>query len=148
MKISSVFHGLTLFMVMIILNTAFVALVESNSVGAQAAADAVADANQDVNKPLWFGTGCLLPGLIFVPLPNWYSYLLTPVGLTGTYFYQPSPPLSRLVGKSMEYVAVYTQTYKSKRGNIQARWASAGCVTGSVILVWSVQGHLFLLLPQ
>ena len=148
MKISSVFHGLTLFMAMIILNIPFVALVESNSVGAQAAADAVADANQDVNKPLWFGTGCLLSGLIFVPLPNWYSYLLTPVGLTGTYFYRPSPPLSRLVGKSPEYVAVYTQTYKSKRGNIQARWASAGCVTGGVILVWSVQGHLFLLLPQ
>ena len=81
-----------------------------------------------------YGTGCLLSRLIFLPLPSWYSCLLPPIGLTGTYFYQPDPPLARLIGKSPEYVAVYTSTYKSKRGGIQARWASAGCISAGVAI--------------
>ena len=148
MKKNTVFHGFVLLMTVITFSTPFLAIAQSHSVRAQAAADAVADANRDVNKPLWFGTGCLLFGLIFVPLPSGYSYFLTPAALTGTYFYRPSPPPSRFVGKSPDYVAAYTQTYTSKRGGIQARWATAGCVTGCLIAVWSSQGHLFLLLPQ
>ena len=148
MKISSTFHGLALLMAVILFSTPLLALAQSHAVRAQAAADAVADANADVNKPLWFGTGCLLFGLIFVPLPTGYSYFLPPAALTGTYFYRPSPPPARFVGKSPDYVAVYTQTYTSKRGSIQTRWATAGCITGCVLLVWVSQGHLFLLLPQ
>ena len=142
MRISSTFHFFASFMAVLIFSMPFIVLAQENSVRASviaapeanAEAEAVADANKDVNRPLWFGTGCLISGLVFVPLPSWYSCLLPPAGLTGTYFYQPDPPLSRLIGKSPEYVAVYTQTYKSKRGDIQARWASAGCVSGGAIV--------------
>ena len=133
MKISSTFDISVLLIAVLMFSMPFVSLAQQNSGQADAIAaeaDAEADANKDVNKPLWFGAGCLLSGLSFAPLPGWYSLLLPPVGLTGTYFYQPDPPVSRFIGKSPEYVAVYTQTYKSKRGNIQALWASTGCISG------------------
>ena len=131
MKLNTTFHTLVLFMAALTFSMPFVTLAQQNSVEAQAIVDAAtADANKDVNKPLWFGTGCLLSGLLFVP--GWYGCLLPPVGLTGTYLYQPDPPLARLMGKSPEYVDVYTSTYKSKRGNIQAQWATAGCLSGGV----------------
>ena len=63
----------------------FVTLAQQNSVEAQIRTDAAADANKDVNKPLWFGTGCLISGFLF--LPGWYGFLLPPVGLTGMYLY-------------------------------------------------------------
>lgn len=135
MKINSTFHVFVFLMAVLTFGMPFITLAQQNSVEAQAIVDAATvDANKDVNKPLWFGTGCLLSGLTFFPLPGWYSLLLPPVGLAGTYFYQPDPPLSRLMGKSPEYVDVYTSTYKSKRGNIQARWASAGCISGCVVV--------------
>lgn len=136
MRISPTFHLIVFLMVVITFSMPFVTFAQSNVAQAQAQAeiDATADANKDVNKPLWFGTGCLLSGLVFLPLPSWYSCLLPPAGLTGTYFYQPAPPLSRLVGKTPDYVSVYTSTYKSKRGNIQASWASAGCLSGGAVV--------------
>lgn len=133
MEIRSKFHALALLMVGLTFSLPFVCLAQQNSGEAEAIIDAATtDANQDVNKPLWFGTGCLMSGLVF--LPGWYSCLLAPAGLTGTYFYRPAPPLARLMGKSPEYVEAYTSAYKSQRGNIQVRWASAGCLTGGVIV--------------
>lgn len=140
MKISSTFHVFAFFMAVLTFSLPFVAVAQQNSVEGQAIIDAAADANKDVNKPLWFGTGCLISGLVFLPLPGWYSCLLPPVGLAGTYFYQPEPPAMRLVGKSPEYVLAYTSTYKSKRGNIQAQWASAGCLGGSVVTTAVIVG--------
>ena len=137
MKISSTFDISVLFLVALMFSMPLVTLAQQNSGQAEAIAAATAaeaDANQDVNKPLWFGAGCLLSGLTLSPLPGWYSLLIPPVGLTGSYFYQPDPPLSRLIGKSPEYVDVYTQTYKSKRGNIQALWASTGCISGCAVM--------------
>lgn len=134
MKINSTFHAFVFLMAVLVFSMPFAALAQQNSVEAQAIVDATTDANKDVKKPLWFGTGCLLSGLVFLPLPSWYSCLLPPVGITGTYLYQPDPPLSRLIGKSPEYVAVYTSTYKSKRGNTQALWTSAGCIGGGVVI--------------
>lgn len=130
MKINLIFYVLVFWVVLLTFSMPFTALAQRNLVVAQAEADATADANKDVNKPLWFGTGCLISGLVFLPLPGWSSCLLPPVGLTGTYFYRPAPPVSRLIGRTPEYVDVYTSTYKSKRGSVQASWASAGCLSG------------------
>ncbi|MCY4553371.1 MAG: hypothetical protein OXC79_06840, partial [Candidatus Poribacteria bacterium] len=94
MKISSTFDISVLFMAVLMFSIPLVTLAQQNSGQADAIAaeaDAEADANKDVNKPLWFGTGCLLSGLTLSPLPGWYSLLLPPVGLAGTYFYQPDP---------------------------------------------------------
>ncbi len=72
--------------------------------------------------------------LVFIPTPGTFtSCLLPPAGIAGTYFYKPAPPISKFVGKTPEYVSVYTSTYKSKRGSIQAGMTSAGCLTGCVV---------------
>ena len=114
MKLNSTFHVLVFFIAILTFSLPFGTLAQQNFVPAEVVAAAETDANKDVSKPLWFGTGCLLSGLVFVPLPSWYSCLLPPMGLTGTYFYQPDPPVSRLIGKSPEYVDIYTSAYKSK----------------------------------
>lgn len=130
MKTNLIFRVIVFWVVLLTFSMPFTALAQQNLVVAQAEADATADANKDVTKPLWFGTGCLLAGLVFLPLPGWSSCLLPPVGLTGTYFYRPGPSPARLIGRTPEYVSVYTSTYKSKRGSVQANWASAGCLSG------------------
>ena len=83
--------------------------------------DAGADANAD--GCLWFcggfslalGGGCLLGSLSLIP----------------SYSYRPSPPLSRLVGKPPEYIAVYIDTYKERRRSAAASAAIVGCTLGA-----------------
>ena len=117
---------------------------------AVAIADARRDAVVNVNGPLWLGTGCLFCIATvcvtatlseFSPCssvlePNRVSLLpisVPMVGIVGTYFYQSSPPTSRLIGKSPEYVISYTKAYKIKIGELRAQWASAGVVGGIVL---------------
>ena len=130
MKLNNTFYAFTFLMAVIIFSMPFATFAQLNAIAAQAEADA----NKDVNKPFWFGTGCILSGLVFLPIPGWYSCLLPPAGITGTYFYQPAPSSSRLLGKTPEYVSIYTSAYKTKRGRIQASMSSAGCVTGGGII--------------
>ena len=106
-------------------------LAQQAPVELQAKIDAESDANKDVNKLIWFGAGCILSGLILIPLPGKNtSCFLLPLGITGSYFYRPSPPHERFIGKPPVYVDTYTSTYKSERGNIQASMSAIGCVTG------------------
>ena len=125
-------------MTVLTFSTPLVTIAQQNSVQAEAITAAKQDANKDVNKPCWFGVGCILTGLFFLQDP--FGYIVPPSGIIGTYFYRPAPPPSRLIGKSPEYVAAYTSAYQLKRGSIQAQWASAGCLGGcltvtAVILV-------------
>ena len=113
-------------------STPFVTIAQQNFVQTEAATAAEADANKDVNKLLCFSAGCVLSALFFLPSP--YGYLLPPTGIIGSYSYQPVPPPSRLIGKSPEYIAAYTSAHPLKRGDIQAQWTSAGCLSGCVIL--------------
>ena len=90
-------------------------------VAAAAEHDAAEDA--DADGCLWFcsgfslalGGGCLLGSLSLVP----------------AYSYQPSPPLSRLVGKPPEYISVYVDTYKEQRRSTAASAAIVGCTLGA-----------------
>ena len=149
MKISKPLVVSVLFIAAITFSSAFDILAQQNSVELQAKVDAVADANKDVNKPIWFGAGCLLSGLVLVPLPGLYtSCLLPPLGITGTYFYQPSPSPARFIGKAPEYVDVYTSTYKSKRGSIQASMSSAGCLAGGGTIGFTFLAIGFALLDE
>ena len=83
--------------------------------------DASTDADED--GCLWFcsgfslalGGGCLLGSL----------------SLISSYSYRPSPPLSRLVGKPPEYIAVYIDAYKEQRRSDAASAAIAGCALGA-----------------
>ena len=148
-KIRKTSHVFAILIAIITFSMSFCSLAQPNLVAAQAEADAAADADKDVNKPLWFGTGCLLSGLVFVPSPGLYTgCLLPPIGITGTYFYQPKPPPSRFIGKTPEYVSVYTATYKSKRGSIQAKMSTAGCFTGCGVSGLTLLGIVFVLLDE
>ena len=134
MKIHSTFHVLVLFMAVLIFSMPFVTLAQQNSGQAEAMITAEQDANKDVNKPFWVGAGCLLSGAsLFLPTP--FEYIMPPAGAIGTYFYRPAPPPARLIGKSPEYITAYTSVYQLKRGDIQARWTSVGClVIGAVVV--------------
>ena len=122
-------------MVLLMFSMPFAVVAQQDAV--QAAADATADANKAVNKTLWFGAGCVLSGVSFsVP----YGYILAIGGIAGSYFYNPAPPPHRLLGKSPEYIATYTSTYKSKRGMGQATWTTIGCVSGSTVIAVALVG--------
>jgi hypothetical protein len=70
------------------------------------------DVERNVNGPLWFGVGCLFG--VF----GWGAAYLLP----------PSPSPVNLMGKSSEYVMVYTSCYKEKGKSIQANKALIGCL--------------------
>ena len=83
-------------------------------------ADAVADAKRDVkahvNKTLWFTAGCFFP-------------------LIGPAFSQrneKSIPPARMLGKSPQYVAFYTDTYKIEMKKQRYTWALTGCILGGL----------------
>ena len=123
-------------------------LAQEMTVAAEAIADAERDAIADVNKPLWFGAGCLfcigsvcvggvMNGVYPYGLPLRASFLPVAVpltGIVGTYFYRPNPPSSRLIGKSPEYIVSYAEAYKEKTGKLRAQWALTG-VGGGIIVV-------------
>jgi hypothetical protein len=79
------------------------------------------DAEAFTNSGLWFLAGCLG----------------TAVGVIIAYVYTPSPPASRLIGKSPEYVAYYTDFYKTKAKSIQTSKAWTGCLVNVGIQVAS-----------
>ena len=135
MEINAAFRVLVFWVAVLIFSIPFISFAQQRLVCAEdiAVAAAETDANKDVSKPLWFGAGSLLSGLLFLPIP--YGYISPPIGAIGTYFYRPVPPPSRLIGKSPEYIAAYTSAYKLKRGNIQFRWTSAGCLSGCIVII-------------
>jgi len=83
---------------------------------ASARAAAERDAQMDVNSGLWFLAGCCLGA----------------TGLIISYVYTPSPPASRLMGKSPEYIAYYTDFYRAKSKSIQTGRAWTGCLVSAV----------------
>ena len=119
----------------------------------KAKADAQWDALADINRWRWLTTGCLLhsgcgiaTGLAMTQGNRYISeaemgmlcivgtYLVPWLGFARIHSHQPDPPPSRLIGKSAEYVEVYTSTYKSKRSEIQTKWAAAGYLVGGCLL--------------
>ena len=121
------------------------------------------DASNDINEFFWFGAGagasvalplgiicgCLVgestaptenSGLLYASIgPGAIIGCLAGgvVGLVpayGIYTYESRPPSERLLGKSPEYVAFYTDAYISKARSIRRKWATAGAVTGCLLL--------------
>lgn len=73
----------------------------------------------NVNGVAWMAVGCL-GGLL---------------GVIVAYIYEPSPPASLLLGKSPEYVAAYTDAYKSAAKGAQAKNAWTGCIVSTLLYV-------------
>lgn len=91
----------------------------------QIAAAAESDAAEDAGagECLWFCTG--------FSLALGGGCLLGSLSLVGSYLYRPAPPLTRLVGKPPEYIAVYVDTYKDERRVSASSAAIIGCTLGA-----------------
>lgn len=110
MKIGSVYHILVFFVVILVFSISFVTFAQQNSELSEAVVAAERDAKTDVDQSDWWIRGCCLFGA-------------SQAGNVA----EPSP--ERLVGKSPEYVEVYTQVYKAKAKNLQRSAATPGCLT-------------------
>lgn len=102
-------------MAFLIFSTPLLTLAQSELAVAVQTAERDAEAHH--NTPMWVLIGCIFPG----------------VGLLSPYFYQTTPPVSALIGKSPEYVAYYTDTYKRKTQNLQFQSAAGGCIAGACL---------------
>ena len=83
----------------------------------QAAAQARMDAQRDANGTMWFILGCL-----FGPFPLAIAYAIN-----------PNPPAGRLMGKSPDYAATYTEIYSSEVKRSRTNNALWGCLVGAAI---------------
>ena len=130
------------------------------TVQAQARADAHRDVNRDMRESLWFLSGLVgssagaisgcasgvLAGYLignFLPddIPTIEGCGIGGVLLFGIlaaptcvhlYPHSPRPPPERLLGKTPEYVAAYTQAYRSKAISLRKRWVTAGSITSNL----------------
>jgi len=75
------------------------------------------DARADENGTLWFFAGCLL-GLI---------------GVVIAVVAEPTPPPARMMGKSPDYLTIYTQAYRSEGKSAQLRSSLWGLGTAVVV---------------
>jgi hypothetical protein len=92
---------------------------DSRSDNGDPVADGYADAEAEIGGGSWFVIGCLL---------GWIGWLIA-------YIVEPTPPATRLVGKSSNYVIAYTSAYKEKGKSIQSTKARNGCIIGTVATV-------------
>ena len=75
-------------------------------------------------------------GIWFVAgLPGACCYGIGVGGIVISYIATPSPPESAYIGKPVEYIMGYTEGYKNKGRLKNAKYASLGCLAGTVIEV-------------
>ncbi|MDE0635659.1 MAG: hypothetical protein OXI43_07395 [Candidatus Poribacteria bacterium] len=118
----------------------------------QAKQDAKQDAEADLNKRLWMGVGS---ACMFLPmLGGLASSLVTQsdsidqamggmcIGMTVSFIgtpaliiYPPTPPSERLLGKTAEYIDVYTDVYKRRTRRLREKYAAAGCGIASGMMM-------------
>ncbi len=97
----------------------------------QAKIDAEYDAKTDDNRLLWGG------GTFVIAIVG--GCLLGSLPLIGASIYEPIVPSHRLIGKSPEYILLYTETYKKKVKNQNTTYSLFGCIGGSLVaaIVWA-----------
>ena len=118
-KLKNSFQILALLMAVLIFSTPFVTFAQQNSLQMEAIVAAERDAQGDTSTALWFLAGCV-GGLI---------------GVVIAYGVAPSPPATRLLGKSPEYVAFYTDAYQEKAKKLQSSSAWGGCIANGLVTV-------------
>ena len=77
------------------------------------------DAGSDAKKVRWFFIG-------------FFGNIL---GVLIASIYEPTPPASRLLGKSPEHATLYTDSYKAKSRRIQVRQSVTGLVVPIVLMI-------------
>ena len=87
------------------------------------------DAKSDAKKVTWFFIG----------------FFGNIVGALIASIYEPVPPASRLLEKSPEYVAAYTDSYKAKGRSIQLRQSIIGLVIPFILMIlWMIFLGIFI----
>ncbi len=107
------------FIVVLVFNLPYLTLAQQNPIEAEAKVKAVADAESDVNRTSWFMAGCFM---------NIIGVLIARTNITPV-------PAERFVGKSPEYIAIYTLNYQTERSKILTKSAVQGCATGTLALM-------------
>ena len=149
MKINSNYHVLIVFMIMLTFRFPFVSFAEKEPWKSEAKVAAERDAKTNADQLLWGGAtfvlsivGGYLLGSPKLPVVSFSSgpeskfigsCLLGSVGVIGAIAYDPLVPSEHLLGKSPEYVMLYTETYKKKVQSLRVRSAFLGCLGGSLI---------------
>ena len=77
------------------------------------------DAESDPKKVRWFFIG----------------FFGNIIGVLIASIYEPNPPASRMLEESPEYVALYTDSYRSKSRSIQVRLSVIGLVVPFVLMI-------------
>jgi hypothetical protein len=96
---------------------ATVLAAEEEGTAAEGALAGQIDGRSNTNGVLWLGAGCLFEVL----------------GLAAAYLYTPNPPAMRLLGKSPEYVAAYTDSYGDAAQRVQTNNAWIGCIASTLL---------------
>ena len=168
MKRNSTFHVFVFLTTILIFRMPLVPLAQQNSIQIEVNAAAEADAEKDINKSLWLGTGCVIP-VITAVVPAIIvmggsdsrddfgigaavggicilgGCIAGSVGSTvAALSYQPTIPAERLIGKSPEYVRFYTDAYRAKTRRLQATYTGIGTISAGagVCLLGSISGML------
>ena len=92
---------------------------QQHPTAAEAHLTAEQDAESDAKKVRWFFIG-------------FFGNIL---GVLIASIYEPLPPTSRLLGKSPEHAALYTDSYKAKSRSIQVRQSVIGLVVPLVLMI-------------
>jgi hypothetical protein len=90
---------------------------EATGTAAEGVVAGQADGRSSSSGFLWFGAGCL------------FTYF----GVGAAYLITPSPPAMRLLGKSIEYVAAYTDAYAASARSVQTNNAWWGCILTNTV---------------
>ena len=145
---------------LLLFSTMPISFAQQNIAQSQAETDAHKDVNRDMKESLWFLSGlvgssagaisgCASGGLAgyliggFLPddVPAvescgiggilLFGILAVPISVH-LYPHSPRLPPERLLGKTPEYVAAYTQAYRSKAISLRKRWVTAGSITSNL----------------
>lgn len=117
MRINSMFRVLVFSVMLMTFSMSFPTFAQVTGLQRQAAQEAERHAKADAHTCLWFMTGVI---------GGFFGYLTA-------YIYHPPVPTVPLLGKSPEYVAAYTDTYRKISQKRQSRLALYGCVIGTAV---------------
>ena len=109
----------------LIVNFPLQAIAQQSTTFTDARTAAEYDAEDDVNTAVWLAAGGILGVAGNLPLGA--------IAIGGAYVYQPVPPADRLLGKSAEYITIYTDTYKAKTRNLRLSAAAKGALGGAAV---------------
>ena len=125
MKRGLLFRFFIVLMSGLIFSCPWQAIAQQDTIFTNAKTAAEYDAEDGVNTAVWLAAGGILGVVGNLPLGA--------VAIGGAYVYQPAPPADRLLGKSAEYVTVYTDTYKAKARNLRLSAAAKGALGGASV---------------